>query len=53
MMLSQHTMWQPITGLGCDAILACNAVKTLPIKEPAEPQNEHLSPEQLESFLVP
>ena len=27
---------QPLTGLGSDAISACNAVKTLPIKESAE-----------------
>ena len=31
---------QPITGLGSDAIPAYNAVKTLPIKEPAEAQND-------------
>ena len=38
MMLSQHAMSQPITGLGSNAIPACNAI-TLPIKEPAEAQN--------------
>ena len=31
---------QPITGLGSNAIPACNAVKTLPIKEPAEAQKD-------------
>ena len=33
---------QPVTGLGSNAIQACNAVKTLPItiKEPAEPQKD-------------
>ena len=31
---------QTIIGLGSDAILACNAVKTLPIKEPAKPQKD-------------
>ena len=39
-MLSQHAMHQPITGLGSDAIPASNAVKTLPIKEPAEAQKD-------------
>ena len=29
---------QPITGFGSDTIPAYNAVKTLPIKEPAESQ---------------
>ena len=29
---------KPITGLGSDAIPACNAVKTLPIREPAKAQ---------------
>ena len=29
---------QPITGLGIETIPACNAVKTLPIKEPTEAQ---------------
>ena len=33
-------MCQPVTGLGSDAIPACNAVKTLPIKEPAEAQKD-------------
>ena len=33
--LLQHAMCQPITGLGSNAIPACNAVKTLSIKEPA------------------
>ena len=31
---------QPITGLGCDAIPACNAVKTLSIKQPPEAQKD-------------
>ena len=39
-MLSRHAMHQPITGLGRDAIPACNAIKTLPIKEPAEAQKD-------------
>ena len=39
-MLSQHVMCQPIIGLGSNAIPACNAVKTLTIKEPAEDQND-------------
>ena len=30
----------PIQGLRIDAIPACNAVKTLPIKEPAEAQKD-------------
>ena len=38
MMLSQHAMHQPITGLGSDAIPACNAVNT-PYQKPAEAQN--------------
>ena len=29
-----------VTGLGSDAIPACNTVKTLPIKEPAEVQKD-------------
>ena len=40
MILSQHTMSQPIIGLGMDAIPSCNAVKTIPIKEPAEAQKD-------------
>ena len=40
MKLSQHAMCQPITGLGSDAVQACNAVKILPIKESAEAQND-------------
>ena len=39
MMLSQHAICQPITGLGSDAIPACNAVNT-PYKEPAEAQKD-------------
>ena len=39
-MLSQHAMHQPITGLGSDAIPACNTVKTVPIKEPAEAEKD-------------
>ena len=31
---------QPIEGLGSEAIPACNAVKTLPITEPVEAQND-------------
>ena len=31
---------QPITGLGSDTIPACNAVKALPIKEPAEAKKD-------------
>ena len=31
---------QQITGLGSDAIPACSAVKTLPIKEHAETQKD-------------
>ena len=31
---------QPIEGLGGDAIPACNAVKTLHIKEPAKAQKD-------------
>ena len=31
---------QPITGLGSNAIPACNAIKTLPIKEPVEAQKD-------------
>ena len=31
---------QPIKGLGSDAIPACNAVQTLPIKEPAKAQKD-------------
>ena len=40
MMLSQHVMYQPITALGSNAIQACNAVKSLPVKEPAEAQKD-------------
>ena len=29
-----------VAGLGCEAIPACNAVKRLPIKEPAEAQKD-------------
>ena len=39
-MLCQHAMCQPITGLGSDAIPTCNAVKTHPIEEPAEAQKD-------------
>ena len=39
-MLFQHAMCQAITGLGSDAIPASNAVKTLPINEPAETQKD-------------
>ena len=31
---------QPITGLGNNAIPACNAGKTCPLKEPAEAQKD-------------
>ena len=31
---------QPIIGLGCHASPACNAAKTLPIKEPAQAQKD-------------
>ena len=31
---------QPVTGLGSNAIPACNAVKTLSIKEPTEAQKD-------------
>ena len=31
---------QPITGLGSKAISACNAVKTLPIKQHAKAQKD-------------
>ena len=41
-MLSHHAMCQPITGLGSDAIPACNGVKTLLIKEPAEAKNDRM-----------
>ena len=40
MKLSEHAVHQPIIGLGDDIIQACNAVKTLPIKEPAEVQKD-------------
>ena len=43
-MPSQYAMLQPITGLGSDAIPACNADNT-PYKEPAEAQNEKLEGE--------
>ena len=33
-------MHWPMIGLGDDIISACNAVKTLPIKEPAEAQKD-------------
>ena len=39
-MLFQHAMCQPITGLGSNAIPACNRVKTLPIIELAEAQKD-------------
>ena len=39
-MLSQHAMCQPITGLGSNTSPACNAVRTLPIKEPAKAQKD-------------
>ena len=42
---------QPITGLGSNAISARNAVKTLPIKEPAEAQKGRS--ERVETSLVP
>ena len=35
-----HAMCQLITGLGSDSMPACNAVKILPIKEPAETQKD-------------
>ena len=50
-MLSQHAMCLPTTGLGWDAIPACNAVQTLSIKEPAEVQKDKR--ERVETFLVP
>ena len=39
-MLSQHAMHYPITGLGSNAITVCNAVKTICIKEPAKAQKD-------------
>ena len=39
-MLSQHAMCQPIIALEDHIISACNAVKTLPIKEPVEAQKD-------------
>ena len=39
-MLSQHAMHQWVTGLGSGTIPASNAVKALPIKEPAEAQKD-------------
>ena len=50
-MLSQHAMCQPITGWGSSAIPACNAVKTLPIKEPLEAQKDEEG--EVEISLVP
>ena len=40
MMLSHHAMHQPIKGLESDSIPACNAIKMLPIKEPANAQKD-------------
>ena len=40
MKVSQHAMHQPITGLVSNAIPAYNAVKRLPVKEPAEAQKD-------------
>ena len=31
---------QPVKGLGSEAIPACNAVKILPVKEPAKAQKD-------------
>ena len=42
---------QPVKGLGSEAIPACNAVKTLPIKEPAEFQKDEK--ERVETSLIP
>ena len=42
---------QPITGLGSDAIPAYNAVKTLPIKEPAKAQKDEEGEGRLLWFL--
>ena len=39
MMLSQHAICQPITGLGNNAIPECNAANA-PLKEPAEAQKD-------------
>ena len=50
-MLSQHAVYQPITGLESDAIPACNTVKTLTINEPAEAQRD-LEGEGRETSLV-
>ena len=46
--LFQHAMCQSITGLESNAIPACNAVKTLSIKEPAEAQKD----EEVEGRLL-
>ena len=39
-MIFMHAMHQPMTDLGSNAIPACNAVKTLPIKKPVEAQKD-------------
>ena len=40
MILSKHAMCKQITGFGSSAIPACNAVKTLHIKESADAQKD-------------
>ena len=42
---------QPVKGLGSEAIPAYNAVKALPIKEPAKAQK--MRRERVETSLVP
>ena len=44
-------MHQPIIGMGDDLIPACHAVKSSPIKEPAEAQKGKR--ERIETSLVP
>ena len=50
-MLSKHAICQLITGFESVAILICNAVKTLPMKESAEAQKDE--GERVETSLVP
>ena len=51
MKLFQQAMCQPITGLGNNAVPACNAVNT-PYEEPVEAQKDREG-QRVETSLVP
>ena len=44
---------QPIKGCGSEAIPACNAVKTIPIKDPAKDQKDEVGEDRDFSGSLP